>query len=107
MTGGMMFKAALLSALMATPALADGKTSVQAVVGMRMAYIECGLVAPNGFAVNTVYEALEYSTSNGVDAANFSEGVIRAAQLLAEQHKQEGTMGRFCANMARIYERAE
>lgn len=90
-----------------TPALADGKTSVQAVVGMRMAYIECGLVAPNGFAVNTVYEALEYSTSNGVDAAKFSEGVIRAAQLLAEQHKQEGTMGRFCANMARIYERAE
>lgn len=90
-----------------TPALADGKTSVQAVVGMRMAYIECGLTAPNGFAVNTVYEALEYSTSNGVDAAKFSEGVIRAAQLLAEQHKQEGTMGRFCANMARIYERAE
>lgn len=89
------------------PALADGKTSVQAVVGMRMAYIECGLVAPNGFAVNTVYEALEYSTSNGVDAAKFSEGVIRAAQLMAEHHKQEGTMGRFCANMARIYERAE
>lgn len=101
-----LLTAAIIAASI-TPALADGKTSVQAVVGMRMAYIECGLVAPNGFAVNTVYEALEYSTSNGVDAVKFSEGVIRAAQLLAEQHKQEGTMGRFCANMARIYERAE
>lgn len=105
-----MIRALLASAIFAAstlPALADGKTSVQAVVGMRMAYVECGLVAPNSFAINTVYEALEYSTSNGVGADKFSEGVIRAAQLLAEQHKQQGTLGIFCANMARIYERAE
>lgn len=96
-----MFKAALISALMATPALAANTTSLQAVIGMRVAFTECGLSAPPEFALNTVRSAIE---GTKISDKEFSDGVIAAAEYIAQEHHRAGTIGRFCADMARLYE---
>lgn len=91
---------ALIAATIATPAMADGKASVQAVVSMRVAYTECGLSAPPELALDIVRNAIQFTQ---ISDKEFSEGVIRAAEYYAQEHRRAGTIGKFCAEMARIY----
>lgn len=97
----------LASAIIAasiTPALADGVSDVMATVEMRISVTHCGLNPPDSVKYPIIQRAVDYT---GMSDKDYSLAMIQAADAKAAEMIANGTMGRFCANMARIYERAE
>ena len=100
MTGGMMFKGALLAALMATPALADGKEDTLAVISMTIAQNECGLMPDMASAETVAQRSMAFT---GLDRDGYITAVSDAAAFKTKEMYVNRTIGKFCVDMARIY----
>lgn len=100
MTGGMMFKGAVLAALMVTPALADGEKATLAVINMAIAEGECGLSPNAQDAQATALKSLEFS---GLDRAQYITTMGEMVALKTNEMYADKSIGRFCARMAQIY----
>lgn len=94
-----MFKGAVLAALVATPALADGKQATLASVNMVIANTECGLDLPS-WSPASAAESLEFT---GVSAEQWANSVGDMAAITAANMYANKSIGRFCVRMAEIY----
>lgn len=100
MTSGMMFKSVVLAALIATPALADGKEDTLAVISMTIAQNECGLM-PDMKSAQTIAERSMAFT--GLDRDGYITAVSDAAAFKTKQMYDSRSIGKFCVDMARVY----
>lgn len=99
MTGGMMFKGALLATLMVTPALADGKQDTMIAINAVIAKSTCGL-DPQKFVYEASKRSLEFT---GLTKEQWVSSVGDMAALQTEQMYANKTIGKFCASVALIY----
>ena len=81
------------------PALADGKTDTLAVVNVTIAKSECGL-EPQDWARTSAANSLQFT---GLSQKDWVNAVADMATIRAEQMYADRSIGRFCADMARIY----
>lgn len=95
-----MFKGALLAALIATPALADGKQATLAVINMAIAEGECGLSPDAASAQVTAERSLAFT---GLDRAQYIATMGEMVAFKTSEMYTNKSIGRFCVRMAQIF----